>query len=271
MKISVIIPTYKPKDYLWECLNSLTEQTFSKNQFEIILVLNGCCEPWKSDIEAYIATNMRGMNINFIQLQQGGVSNARNVALDNAKGKYITFIDDDDMVSPQFLQELYNAVTPEIISVCKPLAFWEGKEGYIDYSITNTYNKFSKYDKVSPSKVRKYFSGPCMKLIPMSFIQDRRYDIRFKNGEDSIFMFLISDRISKVSFTTPNAIYYRRFREGSAMTINRSRWAIAKNNLNMMKVYCEIYLKAPWRYNFLMFITRVLGAVHSILDGVKRV
>ncbi|MFR2976561.1 MAG: glycosyltransferase family 2 protein [Segatella copri] len=47
-KISVIIPTYAPKDYLWECLGSLENQTLSKDEFEVILVLNGEREPYES-------------------------------------------------------------------------------------------------------------------------------------------------------------------------------------------------------------------------------
>ena len=47
-KISVIIPTYTPKDYLWECLGSLENQTLSKDEFEVILVLNGEREPYES-------------------------------------------------------------------------------------------------------------------------------------------------------------------------------------------------------------------------------
>ena len=39
MKVSVIIPTYKPKDYLWKCLDSIAKQTFPKEDFEVILVL----------------------------------------------------------------------------------------------------------------------------------------------------------------------------------------------------------------------------------------
>ena len=54
MKISVIIPTYKPKEYIWECLDSLKSQTFDKKEFEIILILNGCKEPYYSEIDKYI-------------------------------------------------------------------------------------------------------------------------------------------------------------------------------------------------------------------------
>ena len=66
IKISVIIPTYKPQNYLWECLESLVRQTFPGQHFEIILVLNGCTEPWKSQIEEFIRRKMSKMNVLFI-------------------------------------------------------------------------------------------------------------------------------------------------------------------------------------------------------------
>ena len=68
MIITVIIPTYKPQNYLWECLNSLQSQTLPKDDFEVVLVLNGCSEPWKGEIEKFIAINMQGFNVNFIHI-----------------------------------------------------------------------------------------------------------------------------------------------------------------------------------------------------------
>ena len=96
MDISVIIPTYKPQDYIWTCLDSLVNQTLSYDHFEVIIILNGCSEPWKSQIEDYIASNMSAMNVTFIQTDIPGVSNARNLGLDAIKGDYVFFIDDDD-------------------------------------------------------------------------------------------------------------------------------------------------------------------------------
>ena len=117
MKISVVVPTYKPKYYLWECLNSLKEQTFPVDDFEILLVLNGCCEPYKSEIEEYLLKNVMS-NVYLIQVDQPGVSNARNIALDYAKGSYVAFIDDDDYVSPFYLEELYAKASLDTISLC---------------------------------------------------------------------------------------------------------------------------------------------------------
>lgn len=270
MKISVIIPTYEPRAYLWECLDSLVAQTFSKDDFEVLLVLNGCSEPYKSNIEAYIEKRKEIINIRFTQTDIPGVSNARNIALDNATGEYITFLDDDDYVSPSYLEELYAKVSPNTISLCYPYAFNDGNpEVQLSYGITDAYEYCIKNscDSIS-SRVRKYFSGPWMKLIPMSFIQERRFDVRFKNGEDCIFMFLLSDRYKKMSFTSRNAIYYRRFREGSAVTTKRSKKEVILNSLKCMNEYTKIFFRGNYSvYFYLSRIIAELGCQLQILIG----
>lgn len=262
MKISVIVPTYKPQAYLWECLDSIYNQTFPKSDYELVLVLNGCNEPYNTQILDWLSKH-KDLNVQFFQIDTGGVSNARNIALDNAKGEYVTFIDDDDLISTAYLKELYEKATPDTVSLCYPYAFNDGDiEKQLPYSITKAYDYICKHKcKKLSSMARKFFSGPCMKLIPMSFIHDRRYDVRFKNGEDSLFMFLISDKIDKVSFTSKDAIYYRRFRENSARTRSKTKREIIANKMNMIKAYISIYLRKPQKYSLLFFITRLLGAL----------
>lgn len=262
MKISVIVPTYKPQAYLWECLDSIYNQTFPKSAYELVLVLNGCNEPYNTQILDWLSKH-KDLNVLFFQIDTGGVSNARNIALDNAKGEYVTFIDDDDLISTAYLKELYEKATPDTVSLCYPYAFNDRDiEKQLPYSITKAYDYICKHKcKNLSSMARKFFSGPCMKLIPMSFIHDRRYDVRFKNGEDSLFMFLISDKIDKVSFTSKDAIYYRRFRENSACTRSKTKREIIANKMNMIKAYISIYLRKPQKYSLLFFITRLLGAL----------
>lgn len=262
MKISVIVPTYKPQAYLWECLDSIYNQTLQKSDYELVLVLNGCNEPYKTQILEWLSKH-KDLKVQFFQTNMGGVSNARNIALDNARGEYVTFIDDDDFISTAYLKELYEKATPDTVSLCYPYAFNDGHiEKQLPYSITKAYDYICKHKcKKLSSMVRKYFSGPWMKLIPMSFIYDRRYDVRFKNGEDSLFMFLISDKIKKVAFTSKDAIYYRRFRENSACTRSKTKREIISNKMSMIKAYISIYLKKPQKYSLFFFITRLLGTL----------
>ena len=266
MKISVIIPTYKPLEYIWECLDSIKNQTFSKADFELILVLNGCKEPYYSQINAYIKQNLIGYNINFIYTDQGGVSNARNIALDVAKGEYITFIDDDDYISSQYLEELYRKASPDTVSLCYPYAFNDGADKMqLQYGLTEVYNKYhTRSNNVINSRVRKYFSGPCMKLFHKDIIGDRRFDIRFKNGEDSIFMFLISNRIHQIEFTSQESIYYRRYREGSAIMKKRTLFQKINNVSKIIREVVKIYWSSPSTYSIQFLATRILGSIKSI-------
>lgn len=265
-KVSVIVPTFKPKEYLWECLNSLNIQTLNKNDFEVILVLNGCDEPYKSQILGYIDTH-KYLNIKFIHTLQGGVSNARNLALDIAQGEYVTFIDDDDLVSPTYLEDLLNKAGTDTIVLCYPYAFNDGSlENQLPYHITDVYELCCRNEehKIS-SRIRKYFSGPCMKLIPMNFIQGRRFDCRFKNGEDTLFMFLISDHISKIRFASREAIYYRRNRQNSAVNRKRDLKDVLYSNSLQIRTYIRYYMKSPSKYNLLFLSSRIGGAVYAIL------
>ena len=263
IQVSVIVPTYKPLGYLQECLDSIKNQAFRKDLYEVILVLNGEQEPYKSQIESYIHNN-KDINIVFVYTSQSGVSNARNIALDIAKGKYITFIDDDDYVSPSYLEELYLKASPEVVSLCYALSFYDGDKQCFPYSITNEYIRSSTDDVCHFFKVRRFFNGPVYKLIHRDIIGERRFDPSFRNGEDSLFMFLISDRIDKVSFTSVNAVYYRRIRQNSATTSKKSLKSVVTNVINLIISYTRIYITAVRRYNMLFYVTRVLAALKSL-------
>ncbi len=263
MKISVIIPTYKPQSYIWECLDSLVNQTFPYDDFEIVLVLNGCKEPWESKIRNYISQHP-DINFNFIQTDLGGVSNARNLALDVANGEYITFIDDDDYVSATYLEELYAISSVDTLALSYPFQFSENHPNIqLQEGLLNTYNKFAGKGKIPFQKARKYFAGPWMKLIHRSCIRDRRFDVRFKNGEDCLYMFLISDKFKYVNFTSKNSIYYRRFREGSAVMRHRTRKERLLNTLRGFREYCKMYKIKEHNFNF--FLTRLLAEIKCII------
>lgn len=266
MKISVIVPTYKPHDYLWDCLDSIYNQTFPKNDYELILVLNGCNEPYNTQIKNWLLKH-NDLQVQYFQTNEGGVSNARNIALDNVKGEYVTFIDDDDLVSSVFLEELYKgaSTTNNIVSLCYPYAFKDGKiDKQIHYTVTDAYNYCVKNKCKSLSSVaRKFFSGPCMKLIPMNIIGDRRYNKHFKIGEDSLFMFLISNRIKNVALTSYKAVYYRRYRDESASFTNRTIKEQILNNLRLIWEYIKIFIHGGYSPYF--FVTRVASRVRELV------
>ena len=249
--------------FIGMCLNSVYNQTFRKSDYELALVLNGCKGPFNAQIKEWLSKHS-DLQVQYLQTDKGGVSNARNIALDKVNGEYVTFIDDDDIISPMYLEELYENVNPDTVSLCYPYAFNDGKiEKQLSlYGVTDAYNYCTEHkcNKLT-SMVRKYFFGSCMKLFPMSFIQDRRFDVRFKNGEDSLFMFLISDKIKKFAFTSKDAVYYRRYIDNSAYTRSKTKREIIANKTSLIKAYISIYLRKPQKYSLLFFITRLLGTL----------
>ena len=262
MKITVIIPTYKPQDYLWQCLNSFDAQTLDKSLWELIVVLNGCTEPWLEQLKIYAAAH-KDLPLRILHTEEPGVSNARNIGIDAAQGEYIGFVDDDDYVSPTYLEELYALARPDTIAASYTKAFDETNDS-IPYYIEAAYHAYAPQGSMPFHKARKYFSGPCMKLIHRDIIGKQRFDLRFALGEDSLFMFAISNRMTTIAFTGQQAVYYRRMRLGSAShKFNRKQIII--NCLQLIREYHRIY-RTGEGYSFVFYLTRILGILHTIIS-----
>lgn len=95
---SVIIPVYNVEQYLHTCVDSVLAQNFEN--FEIILVDDGSPDNCPQICDEYAAKDNR---IKVIHKKNGGVSSARNMAIDNANGEYITFLDSDDFWQDGYL------------------------------------------------------------------------------------------------------------------------------------------------------------------------
>lgn len=266
MDISVIIPSYKPKEYIWECLDSLSGQTLPKDRYEVIIILNGCDSPWSDQIKEYIASRHLENDFIFIQTDEAGVSNARNIGLDHAMGEYITFVDDDDYVSENYLENLLALASKDTISLSYTLAFNDGQKNFSPIK-SMTANLTLPHDKKFHFvKGRNYFGGPCRKLIHRDIIGTRRFDTNFSNGEDTIFMCLISDRFHNVSFADKSTIYFRRLREDSANFRLNSRQK-ASNSRRVVKALIKIYFSNPLHYNIIFFASKIWGIIHSSFNN----
>lgn len=113
--ISVIIPVYNVECYLHRCLNSVLNQTYS--HLEILLVDDGSTDSSGKICDEFSALDQR---VKIIHKENGGLSDARNRGIDEAKGEYITFIDSDDYIDEDMIEYLYGLLTKmnTKISVC---------------------------------------------------------------------------------------------------------------------------------------------------------
>ena len=133
--ISVIVPVYKVEQYLPACINSILAQTYT--DFELILVDDGSPDNCGAICDSYAARDPR---IRVIHQENMGLSGARNSGMDVAKGEYITFIDSDDLVVPQYLEYLLNAMDSQDvgISICKPIEFNNPEDNNISSSASSS-------------------------------------------------------------------------------------------------------------------------------------
>jgi len=101
LKISVIVPVYKVEQYLSKCIDSILAQTFT--EFEILLIDDGSPDNSGTICDEYTEKDNR---IRAFHTDNRGVSSARNLGLENAKGDFICFVDSDDWIDPLMFESL---------------------------------------------------------------------------------------------------------------------------------------------------------------------
>ena len=104
VEISITVPVYNVEKYLPRCLNSLVNQTF-KLDYEIICVDDGSTDNSGKILDDFA---QKYPKIKVIYQENAGLSEARNTALKYVTGKYTMFVDSDDFIAPNALEDLYN-------------------------------------------------------------------------------------------------------------------------------------------------------------------
>jgi len=102
-KISVIVPVYKVRDRILRTLDSLKAQTFK--EFEVLFIDDGSPDASSEFTDNYLKNSHVIYRI--IKKENGGVSSARNLGIEEAKGEYIQFLDSDDYIDKNMLKDLH--------------------------------------------------------------------------------------------------------------------------------------------------------------------
>lgn len=245
--ISIIVPVYNVEKYLEKCINSLIEQTY-KN-LEIILIDDGSLDKSPDICDKWGEKDKR---IKIIHKNNGGLSEARNVGIDNAKGEYISFVDSDDWIDTNFINylykqlELYNAdiSASAIVKV------------YKDYNEIQPINK-TKVRYTNEEALDTLLSGKdfCAVAWNKLYKKDVIRNLRFPVGkihEDEFFSYKVMSNANKLVLV-PNAIYFYRQRTGSIM----QKWSIKhldvleafKERMDFMnRYYPKLYLKSKYSF-----------------------
>lgn len=268
LEITIIIPTFRPNAYLWDCLTSIDGQTLNHERFEVLLVLNGERQPYEREIISFLSAHS-SLPCRLIYNEETGVSAARNRGLDEARGEYICFIDDDDLITENYLEKLYALVSKDTIPLSYIRVFDDGTQDYRTFYITEN---FQEDDRPLPYTVaRRYFYVPYAKMIHCDIIGNRRFDKTLKNGEDALFMLLVSDRIKWVRFTDKSAEYRYRQRPTSAFNARRPASYHIANMLRCQGKAIRFFFSRPIDYSVVFYVKYLLATTMGCLRRIRNV
>lgn len=206
-KISVIVPIYNVEKYLDRCVKSLINQTY-KN-IEIILVDDGSPDKCPEMCDYYATEDYR---IKVIHKENGGLSDARNVGIEKSTGSYISFVDSDDWVEEDFIEELYNNIKRENadISIIGYTLIWDsGKR--ITYSDNNDYFVYNQeYAIKELLKQKKFQCMVCQKMYKRDIFSDIKFPLGkiYEDVAVSLPTFLKADKV--VFSGDPKFYYFQR-------------------------------------------------------------
>lgn len=208
-KISVIVPVYKAEAYLHRCVNSILNQTFT--DFELLLIDDGSPDSSGEICDEYAAKDSR---VRVFHKENGGVSSARNLGLDNAVGRYITFVDSDDWLEEECFEYCVNSIKDDIDLVQLGFTF-----AYANGSMRKS-NKLKdtilpSIDYINNSSFHVCVWGNIFKktIIDNYII---RFDETMKLGEDQKFLLDYMRHCSKIQSISMS--YYNYYQNiGSVM------------------------------------------------------
>ena len=249
--ITIVVPVYKVEEYLNRCVDSILNQTYT--DFELLLVDDGSPDNCGKICDEYAEKDSR---IFVIHQKNGGLSDARNTGInwfyEQNRSDYITFVDSDDWLHPDYLKILLNGITENSvkISVCnyKRVTAETPHENYenIVYELTSPenflVNHFWQYN---------YAWG---KLYHKSIFDDVRYPIG-KNFEDTFTTYKTLHKCKKIAYTELQLYYYLRNEQG----ITRSPWnpselVVFDAMQEQMTFYRENGLQKAFEKEFELFV-----------------
>ena len=261
---SVIMAIYNTGRYLDDSINSLVNQTINfKTNIQVILVNDGSIDDSENICLKY--QSIYSDNIKYIKIDHEGVSKARNIGLKYAEGKYINFLDPDDIwhYNAFNLVYLFFKFNKNINLAAGRLKFFEASEKYhpLDYKFykTRVANLSEEYNCIQQSVSSAFFRK--------SLIKGKKFDEQAFSGEDTIFINNIL-LLNPVMGLIREAIYLYRRRADSSSTVQNQKYNLNFYSKTIEQVENYLINTSIFLYNeILPFIQFFVG--YDILFRIK--
>lgn len=209
-KISIITPVYKAEQFIKRCVDSVISQTY--NNWELILVNDGSPDNSGAICNEYAKLDSR---IKVFHKENGGVSSARNFALEQVNSNWITCLDADDEIQPIFLQSFFDGINNSINIDFAFLSDFICCKGSVQKSSRIAEPKVFN-NKEFVHFIENYIDYPALKGVHANFFKTEiiknnniKFDTNIRNGEDHIFVLEYLTHVRSAQIIEGNGyIYY---------------------------------------------------------------
>jgi len=280
--VSVIIPIYNVEKYIKACVESITAQTYKR--LEIILVNDG-----STDLSGILLDEfkIKDQRIKVIHKENGGVSSARNIGLNNAKGDFVMFIDSDDWIDENMIEQMTHVAMHynlDIVSCGMRFVNVKGVAREIPYNYHPLGHKLNTRNSCLEIVKELIYGGGslCCRLINRNIISTERFINEMRVSEDQEWLFRIAKKAESMMYI-PNVFYNIRVRAGSATTKSYSSdildievvdkeivvWAQENNMANNKFLLNALFVRSRLKYTSAIRASIELNELLSLKQGMK--
>lgn len=253
--ISIIIPVYNVENYLATCLDSILNQSYQ--DFEVILIDDGSKDSSPKICDKYAAIDSR---FRVIHQPNSGVSKARNIGLSVANSEWITFIDSDDWVDPDFLSNFNGEQYRESDLICQGLK-------YIEHSTKEEKRRkvFNEVQILSPDReqlVKRYdvlgFGVTVCKCFKRAIIErnNLKFNEEISYHEDHLFTLEYIRHTYSIMLSKGCGYNYRFGHNSNSLSQKTHSWqsqeAASKKMIESLKRICTVYCVENEYYSQMM-------------------
>lgn len=276
--IDIIVPVYNtPISDLKRCLESIEKQAFK--DYKVYIIDDGSLDEVKVFLDEYV----RDKN-NFIvkHVVNGGVSRARNIGIECSSSEYVTFVDSDDTIEENFLEEAFSLIRDNDLDLVVG-GYNEVKNGEV-VKIRKCDDGFYLYDKSNLNLVKdKLLSGKLKEdnknigSLPTGRIYTRIYkrsvlgDLRFNSSlgmsEDTLFMIDFMDRVKRIGLSS--GVWYNYYINDYSISRRRVNDKVIKDHMMFIEeVYKRLLQEDDLRIKN-AYVFRVFKSLMNLVDLIK--
>lgn len=263
--ISIIIPVYKVEKYLEKCIESVLKQTYTNLQ--IILVDDGSPDNCGKICDEYAKKDSR---IEVIHKINGGLSDARNVGINRANGRYIGFVDSDDYIKEDMYEKLINLIKEydADISICNLYDVIDGKE-YVRNK-DNGIHEYSRIDILKEILLDKNIQSYAWnKLYKKELFDEIKYPIG-KKYEDIGTTFYLFEKCNKIVVTSEPEYYYLKRADSLVNNVTESTILDYTEIIIQRYLYIKQNIKELRKYNN-YYLAKTLITAHNDIENLENI